>query len=253
MNDAHGLPQTVLVLGGSSEIAGALLDRLVARRARRVVLAGRDIPAMEQVSSRLVAAGAQEVGVARFDAQDAASHPRLFDDVFRVLGDVDLVVFAFGVLGDQAAALADPQAAASVAQVNYVATVSAGVEVARRLRTQGHGNIVALSSVAGERPRKSNFVYGSSKAGMDAFFTGMGDELRGAGVRVMVVRPGFVHTRMTAGLRPPPLSTTPGAVADAIVGGLARGAETIWVPAALRWVMVALRHLPRPLFRRLAI
>ncbi len=253
MNDAHGLPQNVLVLGGSSEIAGAVLDRLVARRARRIVLAGRDVDAMGQVSDRLVAAGAEEVAVARFDAEDPASHTRLFDDAFRLLGEVDLVLFAFGVLGDQAAALDDPNLAASVAQVNYVAAVRAGVDVARRLRAQGYGNIVALSSVAGERPRRSNFVYGSSKAGMDAFFTGLGDDVRGSGVRVMVVRPGFVHTRMTAGLRPAPFSTTPDAVAGVIVRGLATGAETVWAPSPLRWVMGVLRHLPRPLFRRLPL
>lgn len=244
MNDAHGLPQTVLVLGGSSEIAGAVLDRLVARRARRIVLAGRDVDGMERVSGRLVAAGGDEVAVARFDAVERGSHEKLLDEAFRLLGEVDLVVFAFGVLGG------DP---VDVAQVNYVGSVSLGAGVARRLRAQGHGTIVALSSVAGERPRKSNYAYGASKAGMDAFFTGLGDDLRGTGVRVMVVRPGFVKTRMTAGMKPVPFSTTPEAVAAAVVRGLARGAETIWVPSTLRWVMSGLRHLPRPLFRRLAV
>ena len=244
MNDAHGLPQTVLVLGGSSEIAGAMLDRLVARRARRIVLAGRDVERMERVSSRLVAAGADAVAVARFDARDAGEHDKLLNDAFRALGEVDLVLFAFGVLGG------DP---VDVAQVNYVGSVSLGAGVARRLRDQGQGTVVALSSVAGERPRKSNYVYGSSKAGMDAYFTGLGDDLQGTGVRVMVVRPGFVKTRMTAGMKPVPFSATPEAVAGAVVAGLARGAETIWVPSTLRWVMAGLRHLPRPLFRRLAI
>jgi decaprenylphospho-beta-D-erythro-pentofuranosid-2-ulose 2-reductase len=112
---------------------------------------------------------------------------------------------------------------------------------------------VALSSVAGERARKSNFVYGSSKAGMDAFFQGLADSLEGTAVKVMVVRPGFVHTKMTEGLEPAPLSTTPEAVAAAIVRGLARGTGTVWVPPALRYAMSALRHLPRPVFRKLPI
>jgi decaprenylphospho-beta-D-erythro-pentofuranosid-2-ulose 2-reductase len=116
---------------------------------------------------------------------------------------------------------------------------------------QGHGTIVVLSSVAGERVRASNFVYGASKAGLDGFAQGLGDSLRGTGVEVLVVRPGFVHTRMTAGLDAAPLATTPEAVAKAVVEGLARGSHTVWVPAALRFVMIALRHLPRPIFRRL--
>ena len=125
--------------------------------------------------------------------------------------------------------------------------------IVERLRAQGHGTIVALSSVAGERARRSNFVYGSSKAGMDTFLQGLADSLVGSGVRVMIVRPGFVHTKMTAGMEPAPLSTTAEAVADAIVRGLARGSEIVWVPPALRFVMSALRHVPRAIFRRLPI
>ena len=122
---------------------------------------------------------------------------------------------------------------------------------ARRLRAQGHGTLVVLSSVAAERARRANFVYGSSKAGLDAFCQGLGDSLVGTGVRVVVVRPGFVHTKMTAGHKPAPLSTTPDAVADVVVRGLEKGAETIWAPPPLRFVMSGMRHLPRPLWRRI--
>jgi decaprenylphospho-beta-D-erythro-pentofuranosid-2-ulose 2-reductase len=127
------------------------------------------------------------------------------------------------------------------------------VPVSRRLHDQGHGTIVALSSVAGERARRSNFVYGSSKAGFDAFFQGLGDALVGTGVQVMIVRPGFVHTKMTAGVEAAPLATTPEKVADAIVDGLQRGREIVWVPGVMRWVMSVLRHVPRPIFRRLPL
>ena len=251
MNDAHGLPQTVLVLGGSSEIAGAVLRRLVARRARTVVLAGRDPDRIRAAAAASRAGGATAVETIAFEATDVGSHAAMVDGVFDRHGDVDLVLMAFGELGDQAVLERDPVAAARVASVNYVAAVSVGVAVAARLRAQGHGNLVVLSSVAAERPRRSNFVYGSSKAGMDAFFRGLGDSLRGTGARVVVVRPGFVRTRMTTGLTPAPFATTPDAVADAVVGALARGAEIVWVPAALRWVMTLLRHLPGPVFRKL--
>jgi len=251
VNDAHGSPQTVLVFGGTSEIAGAVLDRLVARRARTVILAGRDRAGLEAAADGLRNRGVGAVETVAFEATDPDGHAGLVDGVFDRHGDVDLVLVAFGQLGDQAALEADPATAARLVAVNYVAAVSVGLAVAARLRAQGHGKLVALSSVAAERPRRANFVYGSSKAGMDAFFRGLGDSLRGSGAGVVVVRPGFVCGRMTAGTDPAPFATSPGAVADGIVRALETGAETVWVPPSLRWVMTVLRHLPGPLFRRL--
>jgi decaprenylphospho-beta-D-erythro-pentofuranosid-2-ulose 2-reductase len=168
-------------------------------------------------------------------------------------GDVDVTVVAFGVLGDAEKAWQDHATAVELARVNYLAAVSVGVLVAERLRGQGHGVLVALSSVAGERIRRSNFVYGSTKAGMDGFYLGLGEALRPYGARVLVVRPGFVHTRMTEGLEPAPLAATAEQVAEAVVEGVASGRELVWVPGPLRVVMSALRHVPRPLFRRLPV
>lgn len=252
MNDAHGLPQTVFVLGGTSEIARCVLRRLVARRTRTVVLAGRDEAALAAAGEELGGLGAQTVDTVAFEATDPASHQGVVDGVFERYGDIDMVLIAFGTLGDNDAAAQDPMAAVDIARVNYDASVSVGVAVANRLRAQGHGNLVVLSSVAAERPRRSNFIYGSAKAGMDAFFRGLADMLRGSGARVIIVRPGFVHTRMTAGREPVPFATTPEVVADAVVAALASRAEVIWVPPVLRWVMTVLRHLPGPVFRRVA-
>ena len=251
MNDAHGSPQTVLVFGGTSEIARAVVTRFVARRARTVILAGRHADALETVAAQLRAEGADLVETMPFEAADIDGHVELVDGVFRRYGHIDLVLFAFGQLGDQAALEADPAAAARLIGVNYTAAVSLGLAVAVRLRAQGHGNLVGLSSVAAERPRRSNFVYGSSKAGMDSFLRGLGDALRGSGARVVVVRPGFVRTRMTAGLRAAPFATTPEIVADGVIRALETGAETVWAPPVLRWVMTVLRHLPGPVFRRM--
>lgn len=252
MNDAHGAPQSVLVFGATSEIAQAVVRRLVARRARDVVLAGRDPAGLAAVAAELGAGGDVHVETVAFEATDPASHAGVVERVFGSHRDIDLVLVAFGVLGDQEAAERDPMAAVEVAQVNYVAAMSVGLAVAARLRAQGHGTLVALSSVAAERPRRANFVYGSSKAGMDAFYRGLADAVRGTGVRVMVVRPGFVRTRMTADLATAPFATTPEAVAGAVIAGLESGAEVVWVPPALRWVMTVLRHLPGPVFRRVA-
>ncbi len=251
MRDALGAVQSVLVLGGGSEIALATVRALVADRCRTVVLAARQPDALSDAAAELSARGAAVDAVA-FDALDTASHGAVVDDVFDRHGDVDLVIVAFGVLGDQATFDADPEAAADAVRVNMVGAVSSTLHAARRLRAQGHGTIVVLSSVAGERARKANYVYGATKAGLDAFAQGLGDQLVGTGVRVVVVRPGFVHSKMTEGMEEAPFATTPEAVADTIVSGLQKGHEIIWVPPVLRAVFSVMRHLPRPVWRRVS-
>jgi decaprenylphospho-beta-D-erythro-pentofuranosid-2-ulose 2-reductase len=250
LRDATGAVQSVLVLGGTSDIGVATARRLARERARRVILAARDPSRAEQPASELRALGA-EVELVAFDALEFASHSAFVEDVFDRFGDIDLVLVAWGVLGDQEQLARDRDAAVHAVDVNYTGVVSVSIPLVERMRRQGHGTIVYLSSVAGERARASNFVYGSTKAGMDAFAQGLADSLEGSGVKVMVVRPGFVKTKMTEGLDPVPLSTDADAVAEAIAAGLRRDAHTVWSPAPLRLVMSALRHLPRPIFRRL--
>jgi decaprenylphospho-beta-D-erythro-pentofuranosid-2-ulose 2-reductase len=215
------------------------------------VLAARDPGRLDGPLAELRAAGTAEVEAARFDADDVESHERVVGELFDAVGDVDLVLVAFGILGEQDEHLRDPAAARAVLHTNFVGAASVMLPVAARLRAQGHGTLVVLSSVAAERARRSNFVYGSSKAGLDTFAQGLGDELAADGIQVIVVRPGMVRTKMTAGMKPVPFTTTPERVADAILEGLRRGSHTVWAPPILRWVFVALRHLPRPLFRRL--
>ena len=249
MRDATGSVQSLLVLGGTSEIGLAAARRLVRDRTRRVILAVRDPARAAAAADELRGLGA-EVEVVEFDALDFDSHVAFVERAFAG-GDVDLALFAWGVLSDQESLARDHDGAVREVQVNYTGAVSVTIPLVERMRAQGHGTIVYLSSVAGERVRKSNFVYGSSKAGLDGFAQGLGDSLDGSGVEVMVVRPGFVKTKMTAGLDPAPLSTDADAVAEAIAAGLRRGSHTVWSPAPLRVVMSALRHLPRAIFRRL--
>ncbi|MEU2062305.1 decaprenylphospho-beta-D-erythro-pentofuranosid-2-ulose 2-reductase [Streptomyces sp. NPDC013455] len=243
------LPRSLLVLGGTSEIALATARRLIARRARTVWLAGRPSLALENAAGGLRALGA-DVRTVAFDALDPESHETVLGKVFAE-GAVDMVLLAFGILGDQAHDERDPVRAVQVARTNYTGAVSAGLVAGRELQAQGHGALVVLSSAAAERARRTDFIYGSSKAGLDAFAQGLGDALHGTGVHVMVVRPGTVRTRKTAGRRRTPLATTPEAVAAAVELGLRRRSETVWVPAALRPVLSVLRHLPRAVFRRL--
>jgi len=249
--DAVGNPQTLLLLGGTSEIALAAAAAYAEQRPLRVIVAAR--PSARRDAAREVLRGnGCTVDVVDFDARDTASHSATISECFAG-GDVDVSLVAFGLLGDQEQAWTDVDTAVALAETNYVGAVSVGVLLAERLQQQGHGSIVALSTVAAERPRRSNFVYGSTKAGLDAFYTGLTEALRPAGVHVAVVRPGFVHSRMTEGMDAAPLATTPEAVAQVILEVVRKKKEQAWAPAPLRAVMSTLRHIPRPIFRRLPV
>ncbi|MBW3605800.1 MAG: decaprenylphospho-beta-D-erythro-pentofuranosid-2-ulose 2-reductase [Actinobacteria bacterium] len=250
MNDALGVPATVVLLGGTSDIGRAICGQLVAAGAQTLVLAGRDGAALDAAAERF--GSTAKTHVVAYDARDDGRHTAVVDEIVGRVGDLDLVICAVGVLGDQQRMAADPQAAAQVMHASYVGPAATLLAVAERMRRQGHGRIVVLSSVAGERVRAANFIYGSAKAGLDGFALGLGDALVGTGVEVLVVRPGFVRSRMTAHLDDAPFATTPEQVAVATVRALERGDDVVWVPGIVRWVMAALRHLPRSLFRCLA-
>ena len=246
MNNAVAQPQTIVVLGGVSDIGQAIVAELVSPALRTVVLAVRR---PDDVDTDAMTFGGAEIVVVPFDATTPETHTGVVTDIVERVGDLDVVIQAFGQLG--APGLADPVEAAALAQVNYVGAVSSGLAVADQLRRQGHGTLVVLSSVAGVRTRASNFVYGSTKAGQDGFATGLGHSLAGTGARVMTVRPGFVRTSMTTGMAEAPFSADPGDVAAAVAAGLRRRRSVVWVPGILRVVMGLLRFAPDVVWRRL--
>ena len=251
MMDAVGRLDRVLVLGGDSDIGVAIARRLVADRgASHVLLAGRSPDRIEGRRAELESHGAR-VDVVLFDARATDGHAAFVDQVARDHGDLDVVVLAVGMLGDQARSEADPAHVVDVLETNFVGPAAVCVPVAERLRAQGHGTLVVLSSVAGVQARRANFTYGSSKAGLDAFALGLGDALAGSGASVLVVRPGFVHSKMTAGMDAAPFSTTPEAVAEATVDAIGGHANVVAVPGAVRPVGWVLRALPRAVLRRL--
>lgn len=252
VTDALGRLRTVLLLGGTSEIGLAIVSAMAGRGLNTVVLAGRRPAALEAAAVPLRSAGLR-VAAHAFDADLVDEHEALIADVVARYGDLDATIVAFGVLGDQMQGENDPHAAVAVARTNFVGGISVLTVLGRRLREQGHGKIIVLSSVAGEHVRRSNYIYGASKAGLDGFALALGEALMGTGASVLVVRPGFVRTRMTTGLAIPPLSTTPAQVADAVLQGLRRNASIIWVPASLRGVISVLRHLPRNVVRRIPV
>ncbi|MDQ3629077.1 MAG: decaprenylphospho-beta-D-erythro-pentofuranosid-2-ulose 2-reductase [Actinomycetota bacterium] len=251
MIDALGAPQTLFLIGGTSDIALAIARAYARRAPLRVVLAARPSDRRDDAVTSLQALGC-DVEALDFDARRTETHAEVVTAAARD-GDLDISVVAYGLLGDPEQAWNDVRSGVELAEVNFVGPVATGIALAAQVREQGHGVVVALSSVAGERPRRANFVYGSTKAGFDAFYTGLGEVLRELGGRVLVVRPGFVRSKLTDGLDPPPLAVSADDVAQAVAAGVASGAEQVWVPRPMRAVMSGLRHLPRPVFRRLPI
>jgi short-subunit dehydrogenase len=217
---------TVLLLGGRSEIGLEVARRLAPGRA--VVLAARRSGELDAQRAQIAAAGASEVH-AEGEHRDA-DRP---------------------VLGDQQRAERDPAHAAAILHTDFVAQASVLTTLANLMRARGAGQLVVFSSVAGVRVRRANYVYGSAKAGLDGFASGLADALHGSGVRLLLVRPGFVIGRMTEGMSPAPFSSTPDQVAGAVVAGLRRGASRVWVPRMLQPVFFAMRLLPQPIWRRM--
>jgi decaprenylphospho-beta-D-erythro-pentofuranosid-2-ulose 2-reductase len=253
VSDGHvySTGRRVMVLGGTSEIALAIVRELQAQAPREVALLGRDREGLERAAAQLNSAGCQRIITLELDALATDRHGEMLDRAIAELGGADIVVLAVGVLGERGGLPSDIPGALEVLQVNTVGAGSLLIHSAQKLSQQGGGTLVVLSSVAAERARRANAVYGASKAGLDALATSLGDDLQDQGVRVLVVRPGFVHTRMTRDLPAAPLASTPEAVARAVRAGLDSGSQTIWVPGALRWLMLVIRHLPRSLFRRM--
>ncbi len=247
MLDQLGRPGRVLLLGGTSEIGLAVIAALRAPADTEVLLAGRD-------EQRLAAAGKElpfRCTTLGYDALAADSQRAVVDAAFAA-GPVDLVIAATGVLTAQDEVDRDPVLAARMIDTNFTSHVTTLLAAAGRMRAQRHGTIVVLSSVAAIRPRKANFVYGAAKAGLDAFARGLSDALAGTGVRVLLVRPGFVTGRMTAGMSPAPLASTPAQVGEAVAAALEGGAAVVWVPRAVAGAAAVMRLVPRPLWRRMS-
>jgi decaprenylphospho-beta-D-erythro-pentofuranosid-2-ulose 2-reductase len=236
----------VLLLGGASEIGLAILASLAAPAETEVLLAGRDPDALARAAMTLP----YKVQVLHYDALEFRAHEAMVGTAFSG-GPVDLVIAAAGVLIPQPELDQDPGRAATLIGTNLTGHVTTLLACASRLRAQGHGTIVVLSSIAAVRPRRANLVYGAAKAGLDSFGRGLADALHGSGVRVVLVRPGFVAGRMTAGMSPAPLATTPADVGLAVAAALGGRSRTVWVPGRLRALATVMRLVPRPLWRRL--
>lgn len=254
MKNGVGVAQNIVLFGGTSDIGQAILRRVVKPGVARVVLVSRNIDQAE-VSTAPLADRFPEVDFhhVRFNASDAASMSEVVSSITDDIGDVDVAIVAQGVLNEGVDYYSDPSALIEMANVNFTATMTLLYSLASQMKSQGYGKIVLLSSVAGERVRKGNPAYGATKAGIDGFALALDHELVGSGASVLVVRPGFVSTKMTAGMKKAPLSTDAESVAVIVEKGIASDKKIVWAPGLLRWMFLVLKNLPLPVWRRLPL
>lgn len=241
---------TVLILGANSDIARAIA-RAYAKAGHDLILAARRHERLEADIADLKLRHGISARAVEFDALDVAGHARFLDG----LGQLpDVVVSVVGFMGEQAANERDPEAASLVMRSNYIGPAAILGEAANRMAARGTGVVVGISSVAGERGRARNYVYGSAKAGFTAFLSGLRNRLHGTGVRVITVLPGYVATRMTEGVPTPGLLTAqPDEVAAAILAAERQRRDVVYVRPIWRLVMAVIRAIPEPVFKRLHI
>jgi decaprenylphospho-beta-D-erythro-pentofuranosid-2-ulose 2-reductase len=247
----------VLVLGGTSGIATATA-RLYAAEGAAIGLAGRDAGRLEAVADDLRARGAAAAPVFAIDLAAQTDPAARLAEMAAALGGVDHILLAYGLLGDQAEAEADPDAARRSLEVNFTSAALWVLAAARLLETQGRGSLVVLGSVAGDRGRRTNFVYGAAKAGLATLMEGVAHRFGrpGAppGLRAVLVKPGPTRTAMTAGMkREGPTWAEPEEIARIVRRAADRGGPVVYAPAKWRLIMLVIRHLPARLFNRLEI
>ncbi len=249
---ASAAVERAVVFGATSAIAQQAI-RLLAARGAELVLVGRNPSRLEAVAADARVRGARAVAAEVADLDDRERHGPLLDEAFRILRRVDLVLVAQGVLAGSDACEASPATAERVLVSGLVGPALLLQEAGLRLAAQGGGALVALSSVAGDRGRQSNYAYGAAKAGLTAFLSGLRNRLHRRGVRVVTVKPGFVDTPMTAGVEKNALFVPPAVVARSILRAVDRRRDVVYVPGFWRWIMLAVRSVPEPLFKRLSL
>jgi decaprenylphospho-beta-D-erythro-pentofuranosid-2-ulose 2-reductase len=242
-------PQKVLALGATSAIAEATL-RLLAEQGAGFFLVARNSEKLAAVRDDLLTRGASAVTGAVADLDDTAAHPALLEQSVSALGHIDLALLAHGVLGDQAAAERDASAAEAILRTNFLSAVSLIGWLANYFEAQRRGVLAVISSVAGDRGRRSNYVYGASKGGLNVFLDGVRNRIDRAGVHVLTIKPGFVATPMTAHLPQGPLFAQPAQVARHILRAIQKRKDVAYVPPFWGLIMLVVRSVPRRIFKK---
>ncbi|HZL25921.1 MAG TPA: SDR family oxidoreductase [Acidobacteriaceae bacterium] len=247
---APRVPKRILVLGATSGIAEACC-RLWAERGDSLFLVARDPEKLSAVAADMHTRGATYVGSAIANLDDTAGHPELLAHAINSLAGLDIAFLALGVLGDQSQAERNFAHAAEILHTNFAAPASLLTWLGNYCAQRHSGTLAALSSVAGDRGRKSNYVYGSSKAGLTAFLGGLRNRIDRDGVRVMTIKPGPVRTAMTEGMKGSEKFADGNEVAAAIVKAIDDGTDVLYVPGKWRVIMAVIRAIPERIFKKL--
>jgi len=240
----------ILILGATSAMASAVAEELAPTGAQFFLVA-RHPEKLSAIRSNLQVRGAASVATSALDLNDTAAHPALLQSAVDALGGLDLVLIAHGILGDQQQAEADFATAEAILQTNFLSAVSLITWLANYLEKQRSGTLAVIGSVAGDRGRKSNYVYGASKGALAIFLDGIRNRIDRAGVQVLTIKPGFVATPMTAHLKQGPLFASPRTVARGILKAVASRKDVVYVPGFWRPIMLIIRHIPGSIFKKL--
>lgn len=244
--------QKILIIGATSAIAEAAA-RLFAERGDRLYLLGRNPERLEHMVRDLEIRGADSVVSGTFDVNQLERHEAVLDTAIETLHGVDVALIAHGTLPDQAACERSFAMTLEEFGTNAIGTISLLTHLANRLEASGHGTIAAISSVAGDRGRKSNYVYGAAKGAVSIFLQGLRARLQGSGVQVLTIKPGFVDTPMTSEFDKGLLWSQPDKIARGILRGIDRRKDVIYVPGFWRLIMLVIKAIPEPIFKRMAL
>lgn len=247
---ARKFPTTVLALGATSAIAEATL-RLLAERGARFYLVARNPDKLYAMAADLHTRGASGVATHAMDLDDTGAHPAMLAAAAQSLGTIELALLAHGVLGDQENAQASYAEAEAILRTNFLSSVSLITWLANYFETTKEGTLAVISSVAGDRGRKSNYVYGASKGALSIFVDGVRNRIDRTGVQVLTIKPGFVATPMTAHVAQGPLFAKPAQVARGIVRAIEKRRDVVYLPAFWRGIMLVVRMIPRRIFKKM--
>lgn len=254
MKSGTGTLGTIVLFGGTSELGVSTVLHLLTPVTERIVIVSRDIEnALQSEKSFLAKAPDVEITHIRFDGRDVSAMASVVREVVDEVGDIDVAVIAHALLGGDIDGYQEPGAVQELLDVNVTATMALMYALAAQMKTQQHGTIALYSSVAGVRVRKANAPYGASKAAIDSFALALGHELQPNGVSVVVIRPGYVHTKMTKNMKAAPFATTADVVGERAAKGILNGTPVVWVPGVMRVIFGVFRVLPLSVWRRLPI
>lgn len=240
-----------LILGGTSDL-GRSIGKKYAVRGWDLVLTARNTENLVPIQSDFQIRHEIKVDILELDAAAIETHASVLTTA--KIEEIDTVVYAIGYLGEQEKAQSDFAENQAIVMSNYVGAISLLNRVAEVFEKRGSGTIIGISSVAGERGRQSNYIYGSAKAGFTTYLDGMRNRLAHKGVHVMTVKPGFLDTKMTAGLDlPGPLTATADKASNVIVKGALKKKNKLYVLFMWRWIMLIIRNIPEPIFKKLKL